>query len=228
MSTLWRKMSSRARRMLAEDPRFFALALLVLALGLGVHAGLFEAVNGSRFGARSWTTPNRVVTASDQVWDASGGALLALEPAGSSDAAISAFVRRLAASSTGSETKPACAAHRRRHNPRRIKTAWLTHRRNARRMRVAWITHLRTVQRLKSAWIVNPPLAQPGDAPAIITWTEIVPPAAEPGMGMTPPAAIALSPVEAERAPDPAPEPAIAAAPTSPARCPLAPRRNHQ
>lgn len=228
MSTLWQKLISHARRMLAEDPHFFALALLVLALGLGVHAGLFEAVNGSRLATRSRTAPDPVVTASSQVGDASDRAVLAPEPAPSSDAAISAFVRRLAASRNGSETKPACAAHRRCHTARSIKTAWVSHRRNARGVQIAWITHLRTGQRLKSVWIVNPPVGQPGDAPAVVTWTEIVPPVPQPGMGMTSLAAIALSPVEAEPAPAPAAEPAIAAAPASPARCPLGPRQNHK
>jgi len=227
MSRLWREASSRVRRMLAEDPRYFEVALIVLALGLGVHAGLFQAINGSRLSPGPQATADPAMIAANQTWDASGGTVVATEPAPASDAAISAFVRRLAATRADSEPKPTCPFQHHLHTSRRVRLAWLARQRAAHRLQIAWSLRQRTAKhtapRLNEVWVLSASAALSGDAPAIVMRTDIAP-------AVAPRVVIAPSADIGRRAVDPDPEPAASlapdpvAAPVSPARCPFVPR----
>jgi hypothetical protein len=238
MLTLWQRLVSRAQRTLAEDPQYYALALLTLALGLGVHAGLFESAGNLRLTTRPPAAADAMVIAANaapttsSIMTARPIPLAVISSSGTSDQAISAFVRRLAARHHHSRVTLSAQKHRRSHSARHVKVALRTHRRSTRRLvRTKWSNHYRVRRQVKTEWAVKPAASQPAEPPAIATWTETTPPAAEANVGMMmSPAAGAIGPAESGLAVTPAPTPMPEAAPEpaapSPKPCPFLQRPN--
>lgn len=234
MLTLWQRLVSRARRMLAEDPQYYAVALLTLALGLGVHAGLFESAGNLRVTPRPPVAADAMVIAANaapltsSIMTVRPIPLAVISSSGTSDQAISAFVRRLAARHHHNRVTLSAQKHQRRHSARHVKVAWRAHRRSTHRLvRAKWTSHYRVRHQVKTEWAVKPAPSQPTEPSANATWTETAPPAAPANAGMMmSPVAGAMGPNESGLAVTPAPEAAPEPATPGSKPCPFLHRPN--
>ena len=241
MLTLWQKLVSRAQRMLAEDPQYYAVALLTLALGLGVHAGLFESAGHLRLAPRPPAAADAMAIAANAASTISGTSGIATarpiplavsSSSSTSDKAISEFVRRLAARRHHNRIALSAQKHERRHSARHVKVAWRPeasgHRRSTHRLvKAKWTSRHRARRHVKTEWAVKPAPSWPAEPPAIATWTETAPPAAEANVGMMmSPVVGAIGPAESGLAATPAPEAAPEPATPSSKPCPFLLRHN--
>ena len=234
MLTLWQRLVTRAQRMLAEDPQYYVVALLTLALGLGVNAGLFQSAGRLRVPPRPPAAADAMAIAASVA--STNPSILAARPiplavcssSSTSDKAISAFVRRLAARHHHNRVRLIAHKHQRRHSARHVKVAWRTHRRSTHRLVTSkWTTHHRARRRMKTQWAIKRAPSAPAEPSAIATWTETAATAAEATAGtMMSPAIAAVGPSESGLAATPAPEAAPQPAPPGSNPCPFLRRPN--